>query len=177
MQNNKDIDFSTIDFIESIEKNEKIEQTNFYRLIENYENLVKSNIKNLRYLLTNEKNKSVVIYNLGLLLELFLKMILLKMRIPEGKEIWKYNHKIEEMFRVIIDKSVDSKLKTICQRIQDRASTINQSNGNKVDYNCYPDFRYNHKKNNYDLIFTDKINEEDIKHIKEVIECIELVMR
>lgn len=149
---NKDIDFSTTDFIESIEKNEKIEQIKFYRLIENYENLVKSNIKNLSNLLNNETNKSVVIYNLGLLLELFLKMILLKMRIQEGKEIWKYNHKIDEMFKVIIDKSVDSQLKTICQRIQDRASTINESNGNKVDYNRYPDFRCNHKKNNFDLI-------------------------
>ena len=176
MQTNKDINlnFSTIDFIESIEE---VEQIKYHRLIENYENLVKSNIKNLYNLLNNEKNKPIIIYNLGLLLELFLKMILLKMRIPEGKEIWKYNHKIAEMFKVIIEKTNDSQLKTICQKIKERASSIKQSNGNKVDYNCYPDFRYNHKKENFDLIFTNKINEEDIKHIKEVIECIELVMR
>ena len=176
MQTNKDINlnFSTIDFIESIEE---VEQIKYHRLIENYENLVKSNIKNLYNLLNNEKNKSIIIYNLGMLLELFLKMILLKMRIPEGKDIWKYNHKIAEMFKVIIEKTNDSQLKTICQKIKERTSTIKQSNGNKVDYNCYPDFRYNHKKENFDLIFNDKINEEDIKHIKEVIECIELVMK
>ena len=160
--------------INTIEEDEKAKLN---ILIENYENLVKANINNLNRLLDIEKNKSIILYNFGLIIELFLKMILLKLDFSNINEILKYNHNISEMFKVILNNSENLMLKRVCGNIKHILTLIKKANGDNINYNEYSDFRYNHKKYEINLIFEDDINETDIKHIKEVLECIELLMK
>lgn len=179
MQNNIDtnINLSSTDIEKIINKIEEDEKTKFYKLIENYENIVKANISNLKRMLDSEKNKSIIIYNFGLLIELFLKMILLKLGLADMSEIVKYNHRISDMYKTIFNIAEESELKKVCKNIKDRSSLIRNSNGDRVNYNEYTDFRYNHKKEDITLIFEEKISKNDIKYIKEVIECIESLMK
>lgn len=152
---------------------------NFDLLIHNYELQVNSYVKLLEQLLTYETNKSVIVYNFGLLLELFLKMILLKLNISTVYETCAFRHKIINMFNKLLEEKncLDLKLKNDIEYIRTRISLIESSKGKSFDYNNYPDLRYNHKLDSLDLIVIDKINKNDIKHIKEVLQCIESIMK
>lgn len=75
MQNNIDINLSSHTIGNIINEIEEEEKSKIYIIIDNYEKLVKANINNLKRTLDNENNKSLIVYNLGLLIELFLKMI------------------------------------------------------------------------------------------------------
>lgn len=182
MQNNYDINSSSPisnNILNLITTKEQEEQNKYYKLIDNYERLVKSNVDNLKRMLNTETNKSVIIYNFGLVIELFLKMILLKLNILNIEEIGESSHNISNMFKEIIEKCNNSQIKEMCQHIKERAALIKQNNNSskKINYNDYIDFRYNHPKGKLDLIFTDDIDKNDIKHIKEVLGCIELIMK
>lgn len=147
-------------------------------LVHNYELHVNSYVKLLKQLLTYETNKSVIVYNFGLLLELFLKMILLKLNISTVDETCAFRHRIIDMFNKLLEeKNLDLKLKKNIEYIRARISLIESSKGKRIDYNNYPDLRYNHKLDSLDLIITDMINEHDIKYIMEVLQCIELIMK
>ena len=104
-------------------------------------------------------------------------MILLKFGSADISEIGEYNHQISDMYKFIFDNIKESELKRVCKNIKERSSIIRQSNGDKVNYNDYANFRYNHKKDEFSLIFEEEINKNDIKHIREVIECIESIMK
>lgn len=179
MQNNIDtnLNLSFTDIGTIINTIEEDEKAKLYRLIENYENIVKANISNLKRMLDREKNKSIIIYNFGLLIELFLKMILLKLGLADVSELVKYDHHISDMYKTILNSTEGIELKRVCKNIKERSSLIKKSNGDKVNYNEYPDFRYNHGKEETSLIFDDEISKSDIKHVKEVIECIESLMK
>lgn len=177
MQNNIDINLSSHTIGNIINEIEEEEKSKIYIIIDNYEKLVKANINNLKRMLDNENNKSLIVYNLGLLIELFLKMILLKYGLADISEMGKYNHRISDMYKFISDNIEESELKRVCKNIKERSSIIRQSNGDKVNYNDYANFRYNHKKDEFSLIFDEEINKNDIKHIREVIECIESIMK
>lgn len=177
MQNSIDINLSSHTIDNIINEIEEEEQSKLSKIINNYEKLVNANINNLKRMLDNENNKSVIVYNLGLLIELFLKMILLKFGLSDISEIGEYNHQISDMYKFIFDNIKESKVKRVCENIKERSSIIRQSNGYKVNYNDYTNFRYNHKKDEFDLIFDEEININDIKHIREVIECIESIMK
>lgn len=177
MLNDTNINFNLSFFENEIIKIEKEKQLKLHAIIKNYKKLVKANVRNLERMIDYEKNKSIIVYNLGLLIELFLKFILLRFGFSNFDELGNYKHNISTMFRIILDNSSDSKLIKICEQIKERASLIKQSDGNKVNYNNYTDFRYNHKKDKLELIFIDDITENDIKYLKEVIECIKLLMK
>lgn len=158
-------------------KSEEEKQEELYKLIENYETLVELNLKILRELLKNENNKSIIVYYTGLVIELVFKMIILKSGISIGERIGDYEHHISKMYDDILKKSMESDIKNICMNIKDRAALINYSDGKTVQYDEYTNFRYNHRKEKLNLIFTEKINEREKKHVEEVIECIELIMK
>lgn len=177
MENKQIIDFSSSTIDNVIDSIGTQDDEKYYKLIENYEVLVNANINNVKILLTNEKNKSVIMYNFGLLLELFLKMILLKSCNQDVRRIGDTNHVISNMFKIIFEKCNNSIIIEKCKYIKDRIALIEISKGKKIDYNDYADFRYNHAKGSKNLIFTDSINEKDKKHIREALECIESVMK
>lgn len=153
------------------------EQDKQYKIIENYERLVKSNIDNLNRILDNETCKALIIYNFGLVLELFLKMTILKLGKSSLEEIGSLEHQISIMFQKVIDGSDDLSFKNVCKYIKDRMTLIKYPNGNRVDFDTYADFRYNHLKGQQELIFTEDITTSDIKHIKEALKCIESVIQ
>lgn len=176
---NKNIDknlfFDEINDISNVIEND--EQQKFCELIINYDKLISDNISILNIMLDDIKNKAIIVYNFGLVIELFLKMILLKYGLANILDISKYNHNISDMYNDIFKSNINPKIKKICSNIKDRATLIKQSNGNTVNYNDYANFRYNHKKRESDLIFNEDIKNDDIKHIKEAIECIEKIMK
>lgn len=176
MNNDYEITPSSIikDAIQSIEGENKKQHLD---LIKNYEKLVEINIRNIKRIMNNETNKAFIIYNYGMLIELFLKMVLLERSTLTIQEIGDTRHKIPNLFEKIKYKCVDKTIKGKCEKIRDRSSLVKMSNGNKIDYNNYMDFRYNHKVGEYDLIFINEISDNDIKYIKEVLECIESVMK
>lgn len=176
MENNKiNISSSLISSVINTAENDG--QNKRQELIENYEELVILNIKNLKRIIENETNKSFIMYNVGLLLELFYKMVLIEDSAMAIEKIGELNHNLSEIYKNIEEKCNNNLIKSICEKIKRRASLIKMSNGNGINYNNYHDFRYNHEIGDYNLLFIDKINDKDIKYIKEVLECIESIMR
>ena len=177
MKKNDSINEYSINLQNAINKSEKEEQNKFYILIKNYKNLVNVNIKILRLIIINTNNKSTAIYHLGFLIELFFKMILLDSGIQDIMGTCSLNHHVFNMYQMIMDYIQETTIKEACSNIMERASLICYSNGNRINLDEYANFRYNHRKNEMGLIFTEEINGNDKKHIEEVIECIKSIMK
>lgn len=176
MQNETDISISN-DVVENIlNRIEDDEKTKIYKLINNYVMIVQSNLRNILHMLDCEKNMAIIVYNFSLLLELFLKMTILKLGFDDVPGIGKYEHNISNMFNTIFDNIVEPDIRNIYVFIKERASLIKQLTGDNVNYNSYADFRYNHKRGELELIFADVIGKNDIKYIMEAVECIKLLM-
>lgn len=146
------------------------------RLIKNYNELININMDNLNDIIDKYNNKSFVIYNLGMLIELLLKMILLKYNLCSLEKICESKHIISEMFKRVIDNCNDKNVCTICEEIKDIITHIKSDNGNNINFNEYMNYRYNHMINDYELLCTNSISSNDLKYIKEVLRCIKSIM-
>ncbi len=177
MQNNKNINLLSSIIDDTITYVIEEENQRYIELVENYERLIKGNINILEKIIENEDSKSLLLYNYGTIIELFLKMILLKLNLIDIKKIGDMDHNISEMFKIIIEKCDDQSLIAKLRYIKSRMMLLKNSDNHTINMNDYPDFRYNHQKGNYNLIFTEKISTYDIKHIKEAIECIKSLMK
>ena len=146
------------------------------KLVNNYKELIVINLDNLDNIINRFNNKSFIIYNLGMLIELLLKMLLLKYRLRNLEEVYNLKHVISEMFRIIIDNCQDRNVSTICEEIKNIIARIKKDNNHNVNFNEYTEYRYNHVKKEYDLLCNNSITNNDLKKIKEVIRCIESII-
>ena len=177
MDNNRTINLLSDIIDDTITRAIEEENQQYFALIDNYERLIKENINILEKIIDIEISKSLLLYNYGTIIELFLKMILLKLNLIDIQKIADMDHNISEMFKLIIEKCNDQSLITSLRYIKSRMALLKYSNNNTINMNDYPHFRYNHQKGNYNLIFTENISNNDIKHIKEAIECIKSLMK
>ena len=134
---------NNLEIIDSARKNanKKLES-----LVLNYKKIVEINIKILQDLIDNYKLKPVILYHFGFVLELSIKMILLKYNISNIEETTALGHKITELFKKIENNSNDNKIKTIFEDIQSQKNLIHNDKGKIIDYDNYADYKYNNKK-------------------------------
>lgn len=132
------------------------------------ENLLQ-NIELLELELEKKFPKSMVLYQLIFSFELYLKYkIALSSITVELNKLKGYSHKIDDMVKLLVEKTSDQKYEDIKSMIK----KIKIENNNKIDLIKYPDFKY--RFNESKMLFEDENNLEEKEKIiiKEVIECL-----
>ena len=122
----------------------------FREMCLNYEYLIKDTLSILRFLLTTEIKKPLLIYNL-----LF-----------ENK-----GHDIVELIR--LSNSINPKFTGLGELL----NVFKDKNNNCLNFKNYYDYKYNHKKGKEILILDFDIDENEKDNVKEVIEWIKYHMQ
>lgn len=159
------------------EKVEELSNRNKNSLINNYVVLININLNILEKLVEKERYKSVIIYQFGTVIEIFFKFVLLDSSSLELEKISNLKHNIPEILNSIKDNCIDYNLINTCDYINDLSKRIKKDDNKDINYIEYPNFRYNHNKDSFDLLFTKEITSKEINYIEEVIKCIKSVMK
>lgn len=116
-----------------------------------------------------EKNisKSLTIYNLLFMIELYLKYYLLDHISIE--EIGGLQHRIYDL----IEKTKENEFMGDFEELIQMLRRFKRRNGQNVDYNRYYDFRYNHRAGQSDLIFDYELTDREKNIVKDVIKWLD----
>ncbi len=143
----------------------------FREMCLNYEYLIKDTLSILRFLLTTEIKKPLLIYNLLFLVELSLKFYLIKYSKITLEEIENKGHDIVELIR--LSNSINPKFTGLGELL----NVFKDKNNNCLNFKNYYDYKYNHKKGKEILILDFDIDENEKDNVKEVIEWIKYHMQ
>lgn len=137
-------------------------------IINNYETLTKDSLKIVELSLENNIVKPLTLYNLFFLIEIYLKSFLIKYSSLSVIEISNIKHNIFNL----IENANDVEPKINFNKLKFLIANFKNKNQKGLEIQKYYDFKYNHKKEDDNLIFDYIYSEKELKNIKDVIDWI-----
>ena len=144
---------------------EEIAKDTLIDVKENYKKLICDTIE-IIYNSIETISKSLILYNLFFLVEIWLKYYLINISYMELKRVEEMGHAITNLMTTVYRSGMD------IEELNELLNKFRNREGNKLDFNIYHHFRYNRKLNQTDLIFEYECVDEEKERVKEVVEWI-----
>ena len=176
--NRQNVDITTNDTFRNKILSEEIEYIEKDRdaLIIYYKKNFMQNKNLIKFMISGKNSKAFIIYQLGWLIEIVLKYILIKNTSLEIKDISNFKHDIFSMMEKIKVSNCGNAICSNINKLRERLRLFRDESGNKLNFSKYTAYRYNHEKDKECLIFFQDIVKEELDNIEEVLNCLTIIM-